>query len=104
VRPATATGGPETRPRKMAVALGGGLTSAAAGSGVPFVTASGKGLLAEEIIQLAGRHGVPVEHDPALATVLAGLEIGQLIPPELYQAIAELLVFLYDLEDYLSNE
>jgi len=41
---------------------------------------------------------VPVEHDPALAMALSHLEVGQAIPPALYTAIAELLVFLYELD------
>jgi len=82
---------PETR--KTAVALAGGLANA-----TPRVAAAGQGLIADEILALAKANGVPVEHDPALAGLLARLKLGQVIPPDLYQAIAELLVFLYDLD------
>ena len=85
--------------RKTAIALSGGIPrESGAHAYAPFVAASGQGLLAEQIIALADANGIPVEHDPALAGMLAQLHVGQYIPPELYQAIAELLVFLYDLD------
>ena len=85
--------------RKTAVALRGDLRSASgAGGAAPVVEATGHGFTAEEIIALAERHGVPVEHDPVLAGALSQLRVGEVIPPELYQAVAELLVFLYDLD------
>src|SRR5688500_14348756 len=84
--------------RRTAVALGGGIASAAVGTGAPFVAAAGQGHLADEIVALAERHGIPVEHDPALASLLSTLRVGQALPPEMYQVIAELLVFLYDLD------
>jgi flagellar biosynthesis protein len=62
------------------------------------VAATGRGLVADQIIALAEASGVPVERDPALVSLLSGLQVGEAIPPELYQAVAELLVFLYDLD------
>jgi flagellar biosynthesis protein len=94
----TAAGG-----RKLAIALGGGLSSAATGSGAPFVAATGRGVIAEDIIAMAERHGIPVEHDPVLLSLLGSLHVGQFIPPEMYQAIAELLVFLYDLDAQIPD-
>ena len=94
---------PARPPRRTAVALGGGLSSAAAGTGSPFIAAAGQGHLADEIIALAERHGIPVEHDPALASLLSTLRVGQALPPEMYQVIAELLVFLYDLDAHLED-
>lgn len=82
-----------TEERKTAVALAGGLASR-----TPWVAASGQGLIADEILALAEAHGVPVERDPALAGLLSHLKLGHVVPPDLYQAIAELLVFLYDLD------
>jgi flagellar biosynthesis protein len=87
--------------RKVAVALRGGMPwSPGAGtrSEAPVVAASGRGHLADEIVALAEANGVPIEHDPALAMALSHLEVGQAIPPALYTAIAELLVFLYELD------
>jgi flagellar biosynthesis protein len=95
----------EVETRKTAIALSGGLPSKSDGQHAglaPFVSASGQGLVADQIIALAEANGVPVEHDPALASLLAGLRIGQYIPPELYQAIAELLVFLYDVDSRVA--
>lgn len=54
------------------------------------------------MIALAERHGIPVERDPILTSLLGHLQVGQFLPPDLYQAIAELLVFLYDLDANLS--
>jgi flagellar biosynthesis protein len=94
---------PPHRARRAAVALGGGLASAAAGTGAPFIAAAGYGHLADEIVALAQQHGIPVEHDPALASLLSTLHVGQLLPPEMYQVIAELLVFLYDLDASIED-
>lgn len=63
----------------------------------PVVTAKGKGYLAERIIELARQSGVPVKEDPQLVEYLGLLDIGQEIPPELYQVVAEILAFVYRL-------
>ncbi len=87
--------------RKVAVALRGGLPWTPGANGraeAPVITASGRGFLADEIVAMAEANGVPVERDPALAMALSHLEVGQAIPPALYTAIAELLVFLYELD------
>lgn len=60
----------------------------------PRVVASGKGLLAERIIERAKEADVPVHADEKLADTLSRLEIGDAIPPELYEAVAEILVFV----------
>jgi len=90
-------------PRRTAVALGGGLEAAITGTGKPVVAAAGHGIVADEIIALAERAGVPVEHDPVLAGLLSTVGVGSAIPPEMYQVIAELLVFLYDLDARLED-
>ncbi|HRR41912.1 MAG TPA: EscU/YscU/HrcU family type III secretion system export apparatus switch protein [Syntrophales bacterium] len=61
----------------------------------PRLTAKGSGLIAEKIIDLAKKHGIPVREDPALVQVLSSLEIDQEIPPELYRTVAEILAFIY---------
>jgi len=63
--------------------------------GAPKVAAKGKGRVAENIIELARQHGIPVKDDPDLVEVLASLELDQEIPPEIYVAVAELLAFVY---------
>jgi len=64
----------------------------------PVVTAKGQMLVAERIKAVAREHGVPVMENPPLARALyASVEIGDAIPPELYQAVAEVLAFIYRL-------
>ncbi len=60
----------------------------------PKVIASGRGALAERIIEKAKESDVPVHRDDKLADTLSKLEIGDLIPPELYEVVAEILVFV----------
>lgn len=65
-----------------------------AGDSAPKVIASGKGYLAEKIIETAGEHEIPVYKDEKLTKNLEDLEIGEYIPKELYQVVAEILVYV----------
>ena len=65
---------------------------------VPKVTASGTGDTAEYIIAVAEEHNIPVYKDPLLAKALGQLEVGDLVPPDLYGAVAEVLAFVYSLD------
>ena len=65
----------------------------------PRVTAKGEGCVAEKIIELARRHGVPVKDDPDLVEVLSKLDLDKQIPPAVYVAVAELLAFVYSLNN-----
>lgn len=69
----------------------------------PRVIASGRGALAERIIEKAQESNVPVHRDDKLADTLSRLEIGDLIPPELYEVVAEILVFV-DAMDKLKSK
>lgn len=60
----------------------------------PKVIASGRGLLAERIIEKAKENRVPIHQDSKLADTLSRLEVGEMIPPELYEVVAEILVFV----------
>lgn len=60
----------------------------------PKVIASGKGALADRILDEAKKNKVPVHKDSKLADTLSRLELGQEIPPELYEVVAEILVFV----------
>ena len=60
----------------------------------PKVIASGRGLLAERILEKAKESNVPIHKDTKLADTLSRLEIGEMIPPELYEVVAEILVFV----------
>ena len=61
----------------------------------PKVTAKGQGLVAERIIALAKEHKIPIKQDPDLVQVLSQVELNQDIPPSVYQMVAELLAFVY---------
>ncbi|MFH1539872.1 MAG: EscU/YscU/HrcU family type III secretion system export apparatus switch protein [bacterium] len=64
----------------------------------PRIVAKGRGIIAEKIIELAREHGVPLYEDRTLVELLLKLDLGEYIPHELYQAVAEVLVFIYKLE------
>ncbi len=61
----------------------------------PRVTAKGQGEVALKIIELAEKYGIPIKNDPDLMEVLSSLEINQEIPENIYVAVAELLAFVY---------
>jgi flagellar biosynthesis protein FlhB len=64
----------------------------------PEVIAKGQDLIALQIRRVAEEHDVPVVHEPPLARALhASCEIGQVIPHELYAAVARVLAFVYRL-------
>jgi flagellar biosynthesis protein len=60
----------------------------------PKVIASGRGYLADRIIEKAKEAEIPLHKDEQLASSLAKIEIGDTIPPELYEVVAEILVFV----------
>ncbi len=68
------------------------------GQRAPELTAVGHHQEAERIIALAREHRIPIYANPALVEILARQEEGSVIPPELYQVIAELIAFVYHLE------
>ena len=61
----------------------------------PKVKAKGRGPIAEQIIETARKHGVPIQCDPDLVEVLAALDLDMEIPEEIYAVVAELLSFVY---------
>lgn len=60
----------------------------------PKIVASGRGYVAEKIIERAKEEDVPLHKDDKLADTLSKLEIGDAIPPELYEVVAEVLLFV----------
>ncbi len=68
------------------------------GEAAPKILASGKGEVAERIIETAKENHVPFYQDHKLAETLSKLEIGDAIPPELYDVVAEILVFVDDMD------
>ena len=59
----------------------------------PVVVASGRGLLAEAIARAARENGVTIVHDAGLVDALITVDLGALVPEELYAAVAEVLAF-----------
>lgn len=80
--------------RKAAVALGYDASS----DDAPRVLAAGRGEVAEAILRTAGEHKIPIHQDSPLAEALARLQVGGTIPPELFAAVAEVLAFLWSVE------
>jgi flagellar biosynthesis protein len=80
-------------PQQSAVALAYSGNEAA-----PRVVAKGRGLMAQAIIERAHQHGVYVHESKELVALLMQMDLDQRIPPELYRAVAELLVWVYRLE------
>ena len=73
------------------------------GDPAPRVVAKGKGLLAEQIIERAREAGVFVHESKELVALLMEVDLDRQIPPGLYQAIAELLAWLYYIESGQKN-
>ncbi|GGH74935.1 flagellar biosynthesis protein [Pullulanibacillus pueri] len=63
----------------------------------PKLSAKGMNNLAEKIIEKAEQHNIPIQKDDTLVALLSTLEIGESIPPELYEAVAEIFNFVYAL-------
>jgi len=68
------------------------------GTEAPEVIAKGKGIVADNMIDIAAEHDLPVYKDEKLVEALTKLDIGDSIPPELYTVVAEILVFVTDLD------
>lgn len=83
----------EFDPRAEAVAL-----AYTAGDAAPKVVAKGRGLIAREIIDRARDAGVYVHESPELVALLMQIDLDARIPPQLYVAVAELLAWLYRIE------
>ena len=60
----------------------------------PRVVATGRGLVAEKIMEVARESGVTIEANPMLAEALSGVPLDDTIPAELYQAVAEVIGFV----------
>lgn len=73
------------------------------GESAPKILAAGKGEIAERIIETAKDNHVPFYQDDKLADTLSKLDIGSTIPPELYEVVAEILVFVDDMDRMKSK-
>lgn len=72
--------------------------------GAPQVVAKGRGVMADRILELAQQHHVPVKQDKFLMETLDQVGLGQQIPAELYQAVAEVLVAVYRTESGFKKQ
>lgn len=70
----------------------------------PKVTAKGQGAIAERIIALAREHDIPVKEDPDLVQALSQVDIDREIPPHIYTVVAELLAFVYQVNEEYSRK
>jgi len=86
-------------PNQQAIAL-----AYAAGEYAPKVVAKGRGAIAEQIIAKAKEHEVFVHESKDLVALLMQVDLDDHIPPALYQAIAEILAWLYKLEQGIEDE
>lgn len=88
----------ENQKRKKAVALTYDPSNQA-----PQVVASGQGAVAERIIEKAKEADVATYQDEGLTDTLLKLDIGDMIPPELYGVVAEILVYVDKMDKIRSK-
>jgi flagellar biosynthesis protein len=91
-------GEPEKMEKAVAIVYDGD------GGRAPRVIASGKGEIARKIIETAREAGVHIQEDPDLVELLAKVPLGQEIPTELYRTVAEVLSFVYKVNEQFKNK
>ncbi len=69
------------------------------GDVAPILVAKGQGTIAEKILEEGEKHDIPVYKDKKLVTLLNELEIGEQIPEALYNVVAEVLLFVSDIDE-----
>lgn len=69
----------------------------------PTVIAKGAGVVAENILKIAEEENIAVVENKELVEELSRIELGDQIPPELYQVVAEVLIFVSDLDELRSK-
>ena len=71
----------------------------------PKVTAKGQGWMADRIIKMAHENNIPIREDKDLLHLLSEIDVGQEVPESLYKVVAELLAWVYQInQDYSSSE
>lgn len=68
------------------------------GAEIPFITAKGRGELADKIVEIAEKNNVKIENDALLVDVLDVQKIGDAIPEEAWQAVAKILAFILEIK------
>ena len=74
------------------------------GENAPKVSAKGSGDLAQQILDIARQHNVPIQDNPELVKLLSRLELGDEIPRALYLAVAEVIAFAYMLRGKVPGD
>ena len=69
----------------------------------PKVIAKGVGFIAEQILSTAKQHSVPVYQNKTLTSMLMAVDLDREIPAELYQAVAEVLAYIYYIDKKMGN-
>jgi len=70
----------------------------------PKVVATGQGEIARKIIAIAEEAGIHVQQDQNLVELLAKIPLGDEIPTELYQTVAEVLAFVYQVNEKFKHK
>ncbi|RYM07197.1 hypothetical protein EWH99_00570 [Sporolactobacillus sp. THM7-7] len=70
----------------------------------PRLSAKGEGKTARKIIETAKAHQIPIQEDESLVSLLSALDLNTVIPPELYAAVAEIFVFIYNIDEKASTQ
>lgn len=69
----------------------------------PVVSAAGMGIIADKIIEKAEESNVPVVYNKELTDLLCNVDVGDEIPPELYEAVAHVIAYITDLDKILER-
>ncbi len=85
---------------KLAVALKYRLNEDVA----PLVVASGRGSLAQALVKKAMELDIPIHPDGELAELLEDVDVGQAIPEELYEVVAQIMAMVYKLDSTLAQK
>ena len=64
----------------------------------PVLAAFGEGYIAEKIVEVARESGIPVLPDPNMSSMLSKISVGDEISPEMYEAVAKLLLFVSEID------
>lgn len=70
----------------------------------PMVVATGKGVLAQAILKKAAEAGIPIHPDSELADMLSEVEVGDSIPEELYEVVAQIMAMVYRMDSALARK
>jgi flagellar biosynthesis protein len=72
--------------------------------GAPRVVASGQRKIAEQILAEAKKHNISIYEDPVLTAALSTVNLGEEIPPDLYQVVAQVLAYIYRVTDHKNSK